>query len=81
MDTSKAAVSAMLDQAAASATVETMRGRLRKLTGNDFSAVASLLNLLAGNQVIADDPAMLGSVDAIQQVFSRLWDDVENLAS
>lgn len=68
MDKNKAAVVAMLDQAQAAATLEAMRGRLEKLTGEDFPAVACLLDLLAEHPTATGDNTIAGAVAAIRGV-------------
>lgn len=81
MDRNQKAVAAMLDQATAAATLETVRGRLEKLTGEDFPALACLLDLLAEHPVVVGDNTLAGAVGAIQGLFMRLWDDCEAVGS
>lgn len=71
------AVAAVLDQATAAATLETVRGRLEKLTGQDFPALSCLLDLLAENPAVVGDNPLAGAVGALNGLFVRLWDDCE----
>lgn len=75
------AVAALVGNAAASITLERIRGRLGELTGADFPAVAALLGLLGESPRVAGDDALFGSVAAVKQVFVRLWDDCEAVAA
>lgn len=75
------AVAALVENAAASVTIERMRERMAEITGNDFPAVAALLDLLGESPRVAGDDALCGSVAAVKQVFVRLWDDCEALAA
>lgn len=77
MDESKAAVAAVLDQAQASATLETTRVKLDRLTDEDCPTVAALLDLVADSVKVSNDAALLGQLAAVKRIFVRLWDDVE----
>ena len=80
MDRNQKAVAAMLDQATTAATLETVRGRLEKLTGEDFPALACLLDLLAEHPAVVGDNTLGGAVGAINGLFTRLWEAVESVA-
>ncbi len=75
------AVAALVGNAAASIKLERIQARLGELTGADFPAVAALLDLLRESPRVASDDALCGSVDAVKQVFVRLWDDCEAMAA
>ena len=75
------AVAALVGNATASIMLERIRARLGELTGTDFPAVAALLDLLRESPRVASDDALCGSVDAVKQVFVRLWDDCEAVAA
>lgn len=81
MDKNQKAVAAMLDQATTAATLETVRGRLEKLTGEDFPALACLLDLLAEHPVVADTCTLFGAVSSIREIFFRLWDAAESITA
>lgn len=57
-----------------------LRWRTAELTEKDFPVVAALLDLLATNPKVSEDAALLSAVSAIQHVFVRLWNDVEQVA-
>lgn len=73
------AVAALVENAEAGAALEQVRGKLERLTGTDFPAVAALLGLLVTSHAVEADMTLLGAVDAIQGVFVRLWTDVEEV--
>ena len=57
-----------------------LRWRTAELTEKDFPVVAALLDLLATNPKVSEDAALLSAVSAIQHVFVRLWNDVEQVS-
>jgi hypothetical protein len=53
------------------------RARLSKITGQDFPAMGCMLTLLADKPRVYGDEVLAGAVSGPQDLFSRLWDDVE----
>lgn len=75
------AVAALVEGATAKVTLDRMRERMAEITGNDFPALAALLDLLAESPRIGADVGLCGSVVAVKRVFVRLWDDCEAVAA
>lgn len=79
MDRNQKTVAAVVHQATAAAAHEATRERLGKLTGEDFPALACLLDLLAEHPAVVENGTLSGSITAVQGLFVRLWDNCEAL--
>ncbi len=75
------AVAGLVEGATAKVMLDRMRERMAEITGNDFPALAALLDLLAESPRIGADVGLCGSVAAVKRVFVRLWDDCEQAAA
>lgn len=75
------ALAALVEGATAKVRLDRMRERMAELTGNDFAAMAALLDLLGESPRIEGDDALSGSLAAVKQVFVRLWEDCEAVAA
>lgn len=80
MENSDPAVSALVVNAAAAVALDGLVGRLDDLTGNDLPAFGAILDLLAKSPKVAHDGELLGYVSALQVVFGRLWEAIEEAA-